>query len=181
MLYDRGCAALASPHWDQYLSYSLSPESKTDEAVPEAIVEHLQQVLRWTPSDSRAHIRMADVCLRRFGQMQTQGENSMSISDVSDAAMQSRRQFSSRADLDQWLSRAVGENRRYLDEALQHAHRGLALGPLQGGGYTHLRSYVLEAPKAPHARRTSSRLCGFGLTMAKCLWSPAAKPCERRI
>ncbi len=149
-LYDRGCAALAAPHWDQYLAYSLSDESKLNEAVPDDVVEHLQNVLYWTPADARAQIRMSDICLRQFGRLQQQSENPMTISDVSDAAMQSRAQFTSRADLDRWLTRAVGDNRRYLDLALHHAHRGLALGPLQGGGYTNLAQLCfLEGAQIP--------------------------------
>ena len=60
----------------------------------------------------------------------------MSLGQIRDAAIRSR--FPSRQALDQWLGRAVGRHSRYLDLALQHTHRALALCPLLGEAYLNL-------------------------------------------
>jgi tetratricopeptide (TPR) repeat protein len=71
-----------------------------------------------------------------FDSIQADSDNPMSLANVRDAALRSR--FSSREALDAWLGRAIGGHARYLDLALQHVHRALALSPLQGRGYVYL-------------------------------------------
>jgi tetratricopeptide (TPR) repeat protein len=60
----------------------------------------------------------------------------MGLSQIRDAAIAS--QFASRAELDAWLTRAVGDHRRYLDQALGHARRAIALCPMLGQAYISL-------------------------------------------
>lgn len=137
MTQNRFCAAMASPHWDTYLRSALSPEGlPTDPAQTDALVQELRSVLAWTPDDARAHVRLAALCLRRFDDLQKSSENAMALSQIRDAAMSS--QFTSRGALDQWLSRAIGQHRGYLDAAMWHARRGVRLCPLLGEGYVYL-------------------------------------------
>ena len=62
----------------------------------------------------------------------------MPLNQISEAAMASRGRFSSAAELDAWLNRAIGENRRLLTAALWHLDRGISLCALMGEGYVHL-------------------------------------------
>lgn len=138
MIGDRCCATMASPHWDRYLAYALTREEATGKAPypDQSVFDHLQQVLYWTPRDARANFRLAQACLRRFDQLQKTAENVMPLNQIRDAAVQSR--FANRAALDEWLSRAVGPHRRYLEAALWHTRRGLELCPLLGEAYLYL-------------------------------------------
>ncbi|MEX0679141.1 MAG: O-antigen ligase family protein [Pirellulales bacterium] len=138
MIGNRFCATMASPHWDRYLAYALVREESTGRApLPDqSVFDHLQQVLYWTPGDARAHFRLAQACLRRFDQLQKTAENAIPLSQIRDAAVQSR--FANRAALDEWLSRAVGPQRRYLNTAWWHTRRGLQLCPLLGEAYVYL-------------------------------------------
>ena len=86
--------------------------------------------MRWHPADARANLRMAGVCLRQFEHAQLRSENAMGLSQIRDAAVAS--DFRKTDDLDQWLATAIGENRKYLDQALESAQRALRQCPLQG-------------------------------------------------
>jgi len=131
------CAAMASPHWDRYLAYSLHGAAQDEDgSAHAAALVDLNEIVGWTPDDPRAHVRLAGVCLRRFDQLQRKSPNAMALTQIRDAALASR--FGSRAALDTWLERAVGEPRAYLDKALWHVRRGLALCPLQGEAYLYL-------------------------------------------
>ena len=141
--------ALASPHWERYLALSLASnrfdpsradlQQHVDPRDPETVAlmqSHLEKTLQHHPHDARAHVRMSAVLLRRFELAQQYAENAMGLAVVRDAALDSK--FSTRESLDRWLAVAVGENCKYLDLALFHAHRGLQLCPLQGEAYTYL-------------------------------------------
>lgn len=138
MIGNRFCAAMASSHWDQYLTYALARDETTGRALPpdQSVFDHLQAVVYWTPRDARAHLRLAQACLRRFDQLQETAQNAMPLSQIRDAAVQSA--FNSRAALDDWLSRAVGPPRGYLDLALWHTRRSATLCPLLGEAYVNL-------------------------------------------
>jgi len=144
-------AALAEPAWDNYrksrmaVDYEreLAPEATPDatrhavaQKAEEQRIDRLETVLRWRPDFARAHLDLAECYLRLFDTIQTDSENPMSLANVRDAALRSR--FPSREALDAWLDRAVGEHARYLDLALRHVHRALALCPVQGRGYLYL-------------------------------------------
>jgi len=133
--------ALASPHWDQYLALSLQsnqldPSDPSWESTVGPRMAHLSETLTANPDDPRANVRMASLCLLYFEMAQRNAENVMPLVHVRNAALASK--FESQQAQDQWLSRAIGENRKYLDLALYHARRGLKGCPLQGQGYLHL-------------------------------------------
>jgi tetratricopeptide (TPR) repeat protein len=60
----------------------------------------------------------------------------MPLSQIRDAALVSA--FPSQESLDRWLAAAIGENRRFLNKALEHSLRALRQCPLQGEGYVYL-------------------------------------------
>ena len=147
-------AALAAHHWDSYLRESImvtrgdrvtmsqkgadlsflsGPEQNLHDV---SMVRHLVATVREDPTHARAHVRLAAHTLRRFAQLQETAANAMVLSHIRDAAIAS--QFSSRDELDEWLSRAVGDHRRLLYGALWHARTGLQLCPLQGEAYLYL-------------------------------------------
>ena len=82
------------------------------------------------PRGFGAHAALARLILKRFDEIQTTAVNPMPLNQIRDAAMRSK--FKSRVDLDNWLVDGVGPHYRYLDEALFHTRRALALGPLHG-------------------------------------------------
>ena len=143
-------AAMASPHWDNYLAYSQKRHSQPQAASDEAGFEHLTKVVHWTPGDARAHVRLAGVCLRRFDQLQKTSANAMALSQIRDAAIAS--QFSSRAALDAWLDRAVGKQKSFLDKALWHVHRSLELCPMQGEAYLYLAELCFLEGAGPEVK-----------------------------
>jgi O-antigen ligase/tetratricopeptide (TPR) repeat protein len=154
MIGNRFCAAMAAPHWDRYMAYALVREESTGRApLPDqSVFDALQQVIRWTPGDARAHLRLSQACLRRFDHMQQSAENAMPLSQIRDAAVRSR--FANRAALDEWLARAVGDGRRDLEAAAWHARRSLQCCPLQGEAYVYLGelSFLDGAPAAAKSR-----------------------------
>jgi len=168
MIHDRLGPTLASPYWDEYLHMSRisterqnnelrNTDSKQEDAERESVAEtaaminQLEKVIAYNPTHARAHLRMAGACLQYFDQLQRASANVMDLSQICDAAIVS--QFSSRAELDIWLIRSVGENRKLLEKALWHAHRGLQLCPLQGEGYIYLAELCfLEGGRATTRR-----------------------------
>lgn len=148
MIGNRFCATMASPSWDRYLTYALARQESTGKApLPgPTVFDDLQEVLRWTPGDARAHLRLAQICLQQFEQQQASAANVMPLGQIRDAAMQSG--FGSRAALDEWLSRAVGPSRHGLDRALWHTHRAVEQCPLLGEAYVYLGdlSFLEGAP-----------------------------------
>ena len=144
MIADRIDPAVAQTHWDQYRIDRLAVEAQSATA-PDALVEaelirrwigHLEQVLRWQPSHASAHLALADCHRRLFEALQKESDNPMPLAHLRDAARQSR--FPSRAALNEWLGRAVGDHWHHLDESLHHIRAALALCPLEGRAYIHL-------------------------------------------
>lgn len=130
-------ATLAAPHWDAYLEFAFSARARQGREEPTAdVIEHLQQIVKWTPRDARAHLRLAGACLRRFETLQAQSTVPMPLNQIRDAALAS--QFTSRDPLDAWLARAIGPRRQYLDVALWHTRRAMANCPLEGEAYVYL-------------------------------------------
>ncbi|HTU27105.1 MAG TPA: O-antigen ligase family protein, partial [Pirellulales bacterium] len=138
MVYDRFCATMAEPNWDHFLRYALRSSEETEKPADPSVVAALENVLYWTPDNAKAHIRLASILLGRFEQLQQAAANAMPLNQISEAAMASRSRFASAADLDAWLARAIGENRRMLNVALWHLDRGVSLCALLGEGYVHL-------------------------------------------
>jgi O-antigen ligase/tetratricopeptide (TPR) repeat protein len=139
MVYDRFCAAMAEPHWDYFLNYALkASEGSEKRSTDPTVVTALEDVLYWTPDNAKAHVRLASLLLGRFEEVQQAAANSMPLNQISEAAMASRDRFTSPAELNQWLDRAIGENRRLLTAALWHLDRGISQCALLGEGYVHL-------------------------------------------
>jgi O-antigen ligase len=137
MVRDRFCAAVAAPHWDAYLEFALSQSAQAGAIQPSLeVIDHLNAVVRWTPRDDRAQLALAEACMQRFEQLQADSANAMPLGQIRDAALASR--FASRSALDEWLARAVGDNRRLLDAALWHTRRALVNCPLAGRAYIDL-------------------------------------------
>jgi tetratricopeptide (TPR) repeat protein len=111
----------------------------------------LEEVVRWDPHHAAAHLELAACYIKLFHGLQEDSINVMSLNQIRDAAISSR--FSSRAALDQWLARAVGDHYTYLDRALDHTRRVLALCPLHGEGYLYLGELCfLEGVQLPAKR-----------------------------
>lgn len=109
------------------------------------LARHLENTVSHDPSNARAHVHLAGVYLQRFDIEQLTAPNPMPLSQIRDAALAS--QFPSREALNEWIDRAVGRNRRWVDLALQHARLGVSRCPLEGEGYTFLaRLAFLESP-----------------------------------
>jgi O-antigen ligase/tetratricopeptide (TPR) repeat protein len=148
MVNDRFCAAMAAPHWDAYVKFTQQPEFKQGTLLPDqATIEHLEQVVHWTPDEPTPHLRLANECLRRFEREQSQSDNAIPLNQISDAAIASK--FPTRAELNAWLDRAVGPARKFLDLALWHTREALRATPLQDDGYIFISDlHFLEAAGA---------------------------------
>jgi len=166
MLNNRIGPALAQPHWERFRILqraSLDPlpldaEGVNDEpanrqaeaalAAEKRMIAELEEVVRRDPEHARAHLQLAKAYMRVFHQIQQSSVNVMSLGQIGDAVVQS--EFPSRRALDEWLSRAVGDHAAYLDLAMQHTRKGLALSPLLGEGYLYLGDLCfLEGVGAP--------------------------------
>ncbi|NIL96136.1 MAG: hypothetical protein GTO62_03080 [Planctomycetales bacterium] len=165
MIRDRWSPALASRHWDNYLKKSqLSAEAgdrSAEDTLGDGTSEHaaaetwtaqmradLETYLEYDRDYGRVHLRLAATYLREFHDAQRHATNPMDLSQIRDAAIAS--QFPSRAALNQWLDRAIGQHRMLLDKALWHARRALQLCPLQGEGYIYLAElcFLEGAPRS---------------------------------
>lgn len=163
MIKNRSGPILAEPHWERYLMLHRDAEAtlpfgisqpdgpRSEEeyraslAAKEKAVAELEEVVRWEPDHARAHLRLAEAYLRLFHQRQEVSLNVMSVNQIRDAVIESRREtvpperrLDSRENLEQWLAAAVGDHYRYLDFALAQAQGALSLCPLLGEGYLFL-------------------------------------------
>ena len=154
MMYNLARPALAAMHWDGYRKVSRRDQDNGLFVPVESLVgaddangssfrlntermrAHLDKALAANPFDARSNARMAAICLRQFDIEQQSSANAMSLAFIRDAALAS--QFASKNELDLWLSKAIGDNRRYLDEALVHVRRAMQFCPLQGEAYIYL-------------------------------------------
>jgi O-antigen ligase/tetratricopeptide (TPR) repeat protein len=137
MAGNRFCAARAASHWDEYVKFVNRPDFKEGKMLAdETIINHLEEVVRWTPGEAAPHLRLANECLRRFEREQSLSDNAIPLNQICEAALVS--QFSSAEQLNAWLDRAVGPAKRFLDRALWHSHQALKATPLQEDGYIFL-------------------------------------------
>ncbi|HUT11602.1 MAG TPA: O-antigen ligase family protein [Thermoguttaceae bacterium] len=146
---------MAEPHWDRYHIMAQAAETPRETIEEEGedtsaedahgsalemsarMISELEQVVRYDPKNTRAHLRLAAACLNRFDLTRQTAENPMTLADIRDAAISARERSSDR-EVDQWLNRALGDRRGLLDLALQHTRQGLELCPLLGEGYLYL-------------------------------------------
>jgi O-antigen ligase/tetratricopeptide (TPR) repeat protein len=100
------------------------------------MVAALAETTRRDPGNARAQLALAGGYMRLFHFAQENAINRMPLSSIRDAATTAG--YSSRKELEEWLSLAVGEHYRYLLLSLEHAKTAVALCPLQGEGYLYL-------------------------------------------
>ncbi len=159
MIHGRVGPVAAEQAWFQFLRIARTPiesdaldENRTltahgDESAAEALersreskdkkmIATLEEVLRWEPDHLEAHLRLAESYLALFARRQQTAVNQMPLCAISETVTKER--FASRELMNQWLSRAVGDHRSYLDSALYHARRAVSLCPLAGEGYLYL-------------------------------------------
>jgi tetratricopeptide (TPR) repeat protein len=151
MIADRIGPALAQPAWDRYQLATVSDELPSAQSLRERAAHRgtsspavqrewigwLEEVVRRQPDHALAQLRLAECYLRLFEGTREQSPNPMSLEDLRDAALQSP--YGSAEALHAWLARACGEERVvWLDRALAHTRRALALCPLQGMAYVYL-------------------------------------------
>ncbi len=140
-------ALRALPHWHDYLRLTLSTDEDESNANDERTEEEKQFLLRARiaalvpaakadPRDGRIRLRLAREYLRYFEAAQKTSENALTLAHVRGASLDAG--FESQEAQDEWLTRALGKNRKILDIALQTTRRALALSPLQGSGYLYL-------------------------------------------
>jgi len=142
LIADRHRSAFAAPHYYNYVRLALpasqqnAAEAGEDQQLLEEMAVHLERAVAWNPHDARANLKLAAVELRLFELYQSKGQNPMPLSQFRDAALRSN--FASREALDEWLGRAMGDNRFRLNRILQLSRRGLSACPLRGEGYLYL-------------------------------------------
>lgn len=100
------------------------------------MVAELLETVRWNPRHARAQLALAAGYMRLFHFAQETAINRMPLSQIRDAAIVAG--YPSRAELNEWLAKAVGDHYVYLDRALEHARQALAFCPLLGEGYLYL-------------------------------------------
>ena len=159
--------ALASAHIDRYFvlhewseddwtrATSQGPEQMPDALARTALrcnemIDELEQALAAAPESPRAHLRLATTYLRRFELAQLTSPNRMGLLMIQDAVNHSH--FRSRQELDAWAARGIGPSRQFLDLALWHIRRALALCPLQGDGYAYLAQLCFLEGGTPQTR-----------------------------
>ncbi len=155
VMIHQGVAPLrAFPHWQAYLDLSLrsnefnhaQSEQEVGAVDPLAVrnidrmLKHLKRVTEIQPDFARAHARLAGLLQRRFEINQLSADNAMPLSQFRDAAYAS--QFKSKEEQEAWLTRAMGENRRDLDDAIKHSRLALRNCPMYGEAYCHLSDLV---------------------------------------
>ncbi|MDD4269784.1 MAG: O-antigen ligase family protein [Pirellulaceae bacterium] len=112
-----------------------------------ALEDTLAEVLKHQPQSALAHARKAGVHLDLFNEHQRHAENAFDLRQIRETVLAN---FPSPEAAREWLGQAIGEHRRHLDFALRHAHRAVALGPLQGDAYVLLAQLsFLEPAGAP--------------------------------
>lgn len=139
----------AAPHWEAYLRAAKAepPEGAPRLESLETQRLALEQVLRYVPRHSRAHLRLARVHLALFELRQREGRVPMPLGQIADAAAQAG--FSSPQALHDWLVRATGGNVRHLLAARRHARLSLEECRLHGAAYLYLSQMsFLDGPRA---------------------------------
>ncbi|MCA9212356.1 MAG: O-antigen ligase family protein [Planctomycetales bacterium] len=161
--------AMASRHWDDYLTVSLAQNQKyrpitrygrqrtaaelvtaDSPSLSEKMIDSLQQVIRYDPRNGRAHSRLASLTLEMFDHKQTRLPDGMGLASIRDAAYAS--EFHSAAELHAWLDRAVGKDKELLDVALRHAKRSIELCPMEASSYLYLADLAFMQHRSPEMR-----------------------------
>lgn len=133
---NRATALLAEPSWHRYLktsAASASLDQLTDWKTLQSMAEDLATVVRYQPDNTQAQVQLAVINLRMFDCAPEPRAMPMDVRQVREAVLASK--FPSAEAMNQWLSRAFGTRRRYLDAAAWHARRALSSCPLRGDAY----------------------------------------------
>jgi O-antigen ligase/tetratricopeptide (TPR) repeat protein len=157
MVQDRLGAARAEPYWYSYLRQDMRARDLDDanrEDALKSMVGELLAVVRLQPDHPRAHARLAAFYYEMFDSQDSEVDP-FSVDDMRRVVLSSYdpnrpNSFKSSADVMQWASAALGSPRYHLlVGATQHAHRAMALCPLQGEGYLPLVQFAfLDGPEA---------------------------------
>ena len=97
------------------------------------MIRCLQDVVRYDPKRSEAHLRLAKAYLRLFHLQQSCSANPMPLSQIRDAALHA--QFASVEELRSWLRAAFGDHVELLDRASEESLVACRLCPLQAEAY----------------------------------------------
>ncbi len=145
---------MAAVYWDQYLRASVANTELANEALTQFVsdqsvgakdkrrhmlqksIEHLCNVVKWDPQLARAHRRLADRYVAEYelnAELSDQSTNVLNVVQIREAVLNST--FSSVEELKAWLAKAFGQEIDRLNLAQSHAHRAVALCPLQGDSY----------------------------------------------
>ena len=148
---NRMMALRAEPSWHRYLQTAAAKaplDQLADWPALQSMAEDLTAVVRDQPGHVQAHLQLAAIHLKMFELASQSSAMPMEVRQVRDAALASR--FKSVAEMNQWLSRALGGRRCHLDAAAWHARRALASCPLRGEAYLYLSEIsFLDGPSAP--------------------------------
>ncbi|WP_347245466.1 O-antigen ligase family protein [Thermogutta sp.] len=97
------------------------------------MIRYLQDVVRYDPKRSEAHLRLAKAYLRLFHLKQLYSANPMPLSQIRDAALHAG--FASVEELRSWLRAAFGDHVELLDRASEESLIACRLCPLQAEAY----------------------------------------------
>lgn len=100
------------------------------------MVDALAETVRRDPENARAQLALAGGYMRLFHFAQEHAVNRMPLSSIRDAVIGAG--YSSREELEEWMSVAIGDHYKYLLLSLKHSKAAVALCPLQGEGYLYL-------------------------------------------
>jgi tetratricopeptide (TPR) repeat protein len=145
---------VAAVYWDRYLRTSVANTALSEQQVEamvdnqpalqsveqsrlnDAMIEELDNVLRWDPHCARAHLRLAARYIAQFDLLQQQSENAMNLAQIRDAMATGS--FVSSDQQYAWLQRVFGANLGWLQRADAEARIAASLCPLQGEAYVYL-------------------------------------------
>ena len=146
--------ARAARHWDEVARMTQWEKRQAGDggvAMVDRMCECLEEAVRVSPRDARGHARLAAVYLQQFEVAQQHAANALSLTQIRDAALAS--EFPSLKAQDDWLDRAVPENRHLLDKAFRHSRLAVRLAPLRGEAYVYLAQLGFLAGDGSRAKR----------------------------
>lgn len=96
-------------------------------------LQMLIESLKENPRQPRVQLLLASLCLNLFEQLQQKSDNPLTLVQISDTVASS--QFSSAAEMQDWLQKAFGKSIRLPFLADQMARQSLRSCPILGGSY----------------------------------------------
>ncbi|MFT4555030.1 MAG: O-antigen ligase/tetratricopeptide (TPR) repeat protein [Planctomycetaceae bacterium] len=133
---------LAEPYWANYrkvvlagytgkdIASSVAGDPESETATLQQIMRDLRNAAQNNPNDSRIQTRLAVQYGRVFHLLQAEAENALPLSQIRDAAETGG--FETHHEMLDWLTRAFGDNIKYVFAAKRHARRAIELNPLDG-------------------------------------------------